>query len=150
MARSNQPTPLRQLVLKGTDKLWTSLGGRHIVAPFEIGSAMHDCGPSSLYWAAPQIPERRIVEAFGFCTESWPYAGVTNKEFAITLKYLKLDTSYCGESETLGALLARKPDRCVALLPHHFIAILGGRIVGADVTMTWSPSTTVFCRWIIH
>lgn len=150
MVKSIQPKSLQQRILKGTDKLWTSLGGLHIVAPFEIGTEVHDCGPSSLYWVAPQISEQRIVEAFGFCADSWPYAGVTNKEFAITIQYLKLDVRYCGESETLGALLARKPNRCVALLPHHFIAILNGRIVGTDATMAWSPRTTVFCHWVFH
>ena len=74
------------------------------MAPTTIGAGDHDCALASLYWAAPSIPENRIVEAFGFCTDNWPYGGVTNKEFQIALKYLKAE-SYCStDLKTLGAL----------------------------------------------
>ena len=88
-----------------------------------------------------------IVEAFGFCTENWPYGGVTNKEFQIALKYLKAETHYSTDLETLGALLGSRPARCVALLPGHFIAIVNGEIVGRDTHLRWSSSTTVYCHW---
>ena len=126
------------------------MGGRHVVPPSKIGSSAHDCGPASLYWAAPRLTEDRIVEAFGFCTDNWPYAGVTNREFAIVLKYLGVNTVYDAQNVTLGELLDRKPNRCVALLPHHFIPIVRGIVAGSDATHAWSPSTTVFCHWIFR
>ena len=61
---------------------------------------------SSLYWAAPSLPEPYIVEAFNLATETWPYGGVTNKEFAIALKYLKVSNFYSTDINKLGDLLA--------------------------------------------
>ena len=132
---------------RNVDRVWVWLGGSHIVGPTTIGGGAHDCALASLYRAAPWIPEHLIVEAFGFCTENWPYGGVTNKEFAIALKYLNAGTRYSAETETLGALLHRKPDRCVALLHGHFIAIVRGKIVGRDALHAWDPLTTVYCHW---
>ena len=129
------------------DTIWVWLGGHHLVAPTTTGAGDHDCALASLYWAAPWIPENRIVEAFGFCTENWPYGGVTNKEFQIALKFLKAESHYSTDLETLGALLGSRPARCVALLPGHFIAIVNGQIVGRDTHLRWSSSTTVYCHW---
>ena len=106
---------------------------------------MHDCAPVSLYRVVPWIREDQIIEAFRYCTDGWPYAGVTNKEFQIVLKYLKVDAHYSDEEETVGYLLDRRPARCIALVPHHFIGIINGRIVGRDAGM--SRSTTVYCHW---
>ena len=129
------------------DRIWVWLGGGHVKAPTTIGTGDHDCALDSLYWAAPWIPEIRIIEAFEFCTDDWPYGGVTNKEFQIALKYLNAESHYSYDTETLGALLARQPDRCVALLHGHFIAIVNGKVVGRDARLAWDPSTTVYCHW---
>ena len=132
------------------DRIWIWLGGGHVIGPTDISQGNHDCALASLYWAAPWIPENRIVEAFGFCTENWPYGGVTNKEFQIALKYLRAETHYSTDLETLGALLGSRPTRCVALLPRHFIAIVNGEIVGRDAHLRWSSSTMVYCHWTFY
>ena len=110
------------------DKIWVGLGGgRHLVGPSEIGTGPHDCAPASLYRVVPWIPENRIVEAFQYCTDGWPYAGVTNKEFQIAVQYLKVGVHYSGEEETVGSLLDREPARCIALVPYHYIGIINAR-----------------------
>ena len=129
------------------DKVWVRLRGNHVINPATIGGKDHDCALASIYWAAPWIPEVHIVEAFEFCTENWPYGGVTNKEFAIALKYLNAEACYYANTETLGALLNRNPVRCVALLHGHFIAIVNGKPVGRDAHLTWDPKSTVYCHW---
>ena len=129
------------------DRIWAWLGGGHVIDPAKIGGENHDCALASLYWAAPWIPEDRIIEAFGYCTENWPYGGVTNKEFQIALKYLNAESCYCADTETLGSLLGRRPSRCVALLPGHFVAIVNGKVVGLDARWAWDRSTTVYCHW---
>lgn len=129
------------------DRLWVWLGGNHILEPATIGTGPHDCALRSLYWAAPWVPEHKLHEAFTFCTENWPYAGVTNKEFAIALSFLNEEACYSDNKSTLGALLHRKPDRCVALLRGHFIAIVNGKVVGQDAYLKWSPNKTVYCHW---
>ena len=103
-----------------------------------------------MYWAVPSLSEDRIREAFQYCAKNWPYGGVTNTEFAIALKYLDVEHRYSAETESLDALLARKPARCVALLPYHFIAILSGRIAGKDGYRIWKPATTVYCSWVFR
>ena len=132
------------------DRIWVWLGGGHVMAPARIGIGEHDCALASLYWVAPGIPEIQIIEAFEFCTENWPYGGVTNKEFQIALKYLKADSHYSSGTETLRELLNRKPTNCVALVPGHFIAIVNGKIVGRDAKTAWDPTTTVYCHWTFH
>lgn len=120
---------------------------RYTATPTQIGQGRHDCALSSLYWAAPSLPEPYIVEAFNLATETWPYGGVTNKEFAIALKYLKVSNFYSTDINKLGDLLADKPARCVALLSGHFVPIVDGVIVGQDAHRDWSPDTHVYCYW---
>ena len=79
------------------------------MAPGTFGNGAHDCALESLYWVVPRISEHRIIEAFQFCTEKWPYDGVTNTEFAVVLKHLGIENRYFPEKEILGELLARKP-----------------------------------------
>lgn len=129
------------------DRAWVWARGRHAIGPTVIGTRDHDCALSSLYWVAPLLSENRIIEAFQFCTDAWPYGGITNKEFQIALSYLNVEADYHPDTETLGMLLDRKPVRCVALLPYHFIAIIDGEIVGRDACRTWNRGTTVYCHW---
>lgn len=141
---------IRRSVRNIVDKTWVRLRGDHLVVPDMLGTGDHDCAPLSLYWAAPWIPECRIYDAFLACAENWPYGGVTNKEFQIALKYLEIECFYSAKSESLGKLLARKPSRCVCLLHGHFIAVIRGKIVGRDTYRAWSPSTEVYCHWIVR
>lgn len=132
-----------------TDGMWTWLGGGHLIGPKVVGTGDHDCALASLYWTAPWIPETQIVEALQFCTNTWPYGGITNKELQIALAYLNVKAHYSSEKTTLGSLLAARPRKCIALVPHHFIAIVNGRIVGRDALIDWDPCTTVYCHWIL-
>jgi hypothetical protein len=135
-----------QILRRFVDKIWVALGGRrHLVEPAQIGQGPHDCGLVSLYQVVPWIPEDRIVEAFQYCTDAWPYGGITNKEFQIAVKYLKVDAHYSDEEETLGSLLDRKPVRCIALLPYHYVGILNGKVAGHEPGI--DRSTTVYCHW---
>ena len=129
------------------DRLSIVLRNRHTANPVQIGDGQHDCALTSLYWAAPATPESDIIDAFNVATDTWPYGGVTNKEFAIALKHLGVDNVYSTEIDTLGALLATKPAQCVALLPGHFIAIVDGTIVGHDDRRYWPSDTRVYCHW---
>ena len=137
-------------VRRGLDRAAVWAGRGHVVGPLGLGDGPHDCALTSLYWAVPTLREDRIREAFQYCAKNWPYGGVTNTEFAIALNYLDVEHRYFAETESLEALLARKPTRCVALLPYHFIAILGGRIIGADAHRAWNPATTVYCSWVFR
>ena len=137
-----------QLCLRRTmDGLSVALRDRHTTSPREIGTGQHDCAPSSLYWAVPSLPEPAITQTFRVVADAWPYGGVSNKEFAIALKHLGLNSNYSSEPITLGALLATKPARCVALVHGHFLPIFNGVIVGHDARLHWPASTHVYCHW---
>ena len=83
------------------------------------------------------------------CTENWPYAGITNKEFNITMKYLKLNFEYdASEGQTVQKLRKQKAKQCVALIYGHYIAIDNGRIIGWDNTIYGKSKTEVYCSWI--
>lgn len=132
---------------RAADHASIQMGWGHVTGPTDLGDGPHDCALASLYWVVPRLSEDRIAEAFQYCTEEWPYGGVTNTEFATALRYLKVENRYFDMTETLGDLLARQPTRCVALLPYHFVAILKGRVVGNDAHRSWNPRTTVYCSW---
>lgn len=129
------------------DRLSVVVRDRHTASPAQIGDGQHDCALSSLYWAVPAISESDIVDAFNLAADTWPYGGVTNKEFMIALKCLKVDNCYSTNINTLRALLATKPAKCVALIHGHFIPIVDGMIVGYDAHRHWSPDTHVYCHW---
>ena len=137
---------LRRIV----DKLSVVLRDRHTAAAALIGDGQHDCALSSLYWAVASLPECVIARAFNEATDTWPYGGVSNKEFAIALKRLGVDSDYSRVPIALGALLSAKPARCVALLHGHFIPIVDGAIVGRDALRAWPPDTHVYCHWIFR
>ena len=145
-----RPQHIQKNLGRAVDRIWCWLGGNHIIGPATIGKGPHDCALTSLYWASPWIQERKISEAFTFCAENWPYAGITNKEFAIALSYLNQEACYSDETCTLGTLLHRKPSRCVVLLHGHYIAIVNGNIVGQDAYLKLNVNATVYCYWSFH
>lgn len=150
--QASAPTPwwqtCRLQLLRIVDRLSVVIWNRHMTSPLQIGSNQHDCALSSLYWAVPSIPESSIVHAFTIATDTWPYGGVTNKEFAVALKCLEIESDYSTEINTLGALLATNPARCVALLHGHFVPIVDGVIIGHDAGRFWLPNTHVYCHWM--
>ena len=133
------------------ERIYARIWRKHLFPPRKIGDGPHDCALVALYWAAPKISEDAITNAFMFCSENWPYSGITNKEFAIALKYMKSDHEYHhDDSDTIGELLKKKHKRCVALVYGHFIAIVNGKIVGEDAKRAWSTTEKIYCYWVFR
>ena len=152
MVRADDTNNMKQRLihpfLRAADKIWVNLAGRHLIAPIRFGDGLHDCALVALYWAVPSVLEDQIVNAFGICTDAWPYGGVTNKEFTISLNYLKVPYDYFNSpSDTIGSLLDKKQKRCVALIHGHFVAIVDGTIVGDDAFRGRNTSAKVYCFW---
>ncbi len=128
------------------DGIRVRLGGkRRLTDPRLLGHGPHDCGPASLCRVVPWVSEDAIREAFLYCSETWPHGAVTNRDFQIAVKYLKLDARYSDIKETVGSLLAKTPARCIALLPGHYIGIVDGKILPPDVGI--SHGATVHFHW---
>lgn len=116
--------------------------------PEKFGKGPHDCALVALYAVVPDVPEDEIIDAFTHCAENWPYGGVTNKEFSIAAKYLKLKFEYDGsDGQTIRDLARKRPGRYVALLHGHYIAMEKGEIIGEDGNVPYSPETGVYCIW---
>lgn len=131
------------------DKTLVAFGCDHIVGPQTIGGGAHDCALAALYWAAPKLSEKDIRQAFLYCSNEWPYAGVFNTEFAITLKYLGLQNTYYGHDDTLGNVARKRYKHCVALLRGHYVALLNGSLAGKDAKGTFLKSAKVECYWVL-
>ena len=116
--------------------------------PEKFGEGRHDCALEALYSVVAEISEDDIIEAFTFCTENWPYAGVTNKEFNIVIKYLKLKVEYDdSEGQTIKSLTRKKTGSHIALLHGHYIATENGQIIGRDANIYNNPDGKVYCSW---
>ena len=111
-----------------------------------FGSGNHDCGPVALHYTNPMLSERAVRDAFLHCTAAWPHAGVSNRDFMISVQYLGLRFLYDTRMATLREVLAIRPRRCVVLLYGHFLPIVRGRILEADPNR-FSLDSTVFCSW---
>ena len=124
------------------------LGSKDQKEPEKFGRGRHDCALVALYAAVPGISEDAVIDAFTFCTENWPYAGVTNKEFNIAVRYLKLKVEYDdSDGQTVNNLTQKRAGRCVALLHGHYIATRNGKIIGRDANIYSDPETKVYCSW---
>ena len=129
--------------------LWTQrFDSKACREPKKFGKGLHDCALVALYSAVPEISEDDIIDAFTFCTENWPYAGVTNKEFNIVVKYLKLKVEYDdSDGQTISSLTQKKTGRHVALLHGHYIATKNGKIIGGDANIYNNLDSNVYCSW---
>ena len=114
----------------------------------KFGEGRHDCALEALYSVVAEISEDDMIEAFTFCTENWPYAGVTNKEFNIVVKYLKLKVEYDdSEGQTIKSLTRKKTGSHIALLHGHYIVTENGQIIGRDANIYNNPGSKVYCSW---
>lgn len=129
--------------------LWARVfGSSSRSKPEKFGKGPHDCALVALYAVVPNIPEDEIVDAFTYCAENWPYGGVTNKEFSIAAKYLKLKFEYDdSDGQTIRGVALKKSGRYVALLHGHYIAMEKGEIIGEDGNIPYNPETEVYCSW---
>jgi len=125
-----------------------SISEQTLISIKEKFPGQHDCAPKSLLLAMPEVDSEKVREGLTLCTENWPYGGVTNKEFAIAIKFLGLKHEYHGDEESLENLLSRKPARCVALLWRHFIAIRDGAVAGRELLLKPIARTKVICSWV--
>ena len=138
-----------KMILRMVDRAWVGLGGkRHLIGPAVLCRGPHDCGPASLYRVVPWAIEDEIVDAFRYCADAWPYGSVTNRDFQIAVRYLRLDADYSAHEETVGSLLDRCPPRCVALIPGHYIGIVDGKILPPDIGVP--RNTTVHHHWVFR
>ena len=121
---------------------------RKISYPKEI-QGFHDCGPRALYTVLPNIPIKEMVNAFTNCCDRWPYGGISNKEFNITLSHLRIKNKFqyfAPESLTLNKLIEQNKDIFIALVFGHYVVVQKGNCIEKHYSLN-PHKTKVYCYW---
>ncbi len=108
----------------------------------------HDCALRALHIACPDISVESMRESFGLCCGDWPYKGVTNKEFNISINHLKAKDRFQYNDDdniTLKNLLRNKKSIFIALIYGHFTVVYNGRII--DGYTHYDSDQKVYCYW---
>ncbi len=98
---------------------------KDIKIPMEIQGS-HDCGLRALHIVLPSISIEKMKDAFTNCCEWWPYKGISNKEFNISLSYLKIKNKFdyvAPQSTSLSDLMYCKKDIFIALIHGHYTVV---------------------------
>ena len=120
---------------------------KDVEIPFEI-QGVHDCGLRALYMVLPHLSILKMKKAFGSCCEWWPYRGISNKEFNITLSHLKVRDQFdyisCDDNTNIGDLINHKENTFIALIWGHYIVINKG------ICLERLPEDTkIYCYWVL-
>lgn len=117
----------------------------------EFQDSEHNCGPVALAKVLPDLPAKRIMDGFSDCCDKWPFGGVTNKEFNITLRYLNVLSQFeyiDSDDMQLKDFLAQKNDIFILLVYKHFTVVKYGKIDdGYFYEHHCSPKDEVYCAW---
>ncbi len=105
----------------------------------------HDCGLRALHTVLPEISVKKMIDGFTHCCEWWPYKGISNKEFNITLSYLKIKDRFEYTSNKvlkIGDLKDHKNDTFIVLIYGHYTVVRNGKSLEF-----YSKQTKIFCCW---
>ncbi len=109
----------------------------------------HDCALVALAKIFPDFPSDQMIQGFSNCCDRWPYAGVTNKEFNITLRHLELfDKFEYDDSDDMivSHFLIKEADVFILLIYGHFTVVKHGKVFDTRV-YTNIHSANVYCSW---
>ena len=105
----------------------------------------HDCALRALHMVCPDISIESMQHSFNICCNNWPYAGITNKEFNISISNLKIKDRfqyYDNDNIILKHLLRNKEHIFIALIYGHYTVIYKGK-----ATEYSSPYEEIYCYW---
>lgn len=112
----------------------------------KVSPGIHNCAPNALAKVMPSLSSDGIIKGFFECCDKWPYGGVTNKEFNITLRHLGIFNQFeYDDNKKIKVLnfLSRK-DTFIILLYGHFTVIKAGKV---DDNHTVRYHDQVYCSW---
>lgn len=110
----------------------------------------NDCALRALYITLPSVPIEDMISKFTNCCEWWPYRGVSNKEFNITLASLKIKNRFeyaAPESIMLDQLLKRKRDTFIVLVYGHYTVVSKGIVLDKYARYYDNAEQKVYCYW---
>lgn len=115
------------------------------VSPF---NGRHDCSLNALMRVMPFLRKEEVKRAFSACCELWPYGGVTNREFNIVLRFLRLLGVFeyrDDDNKITNDFLKKKKEIFILLVHGHFTVVSKGKIV--DTVCFISRDAVVYCSW---
>ena len=118
-----------------------------------IFNGQHDCGPRALCQILPHLKQDSVKEAFLYSSKLWPYGGVTNKDFNIALRYLRIINlfEYKGYEETCMPVANdfrnKKNDTFILLIYGHYTVVRKGKIIDRRVLAKNISKEQVYCSW---
>ena len=111
----------------------------------------HNCALVALAKVMPDLSPDQIIQGFSDCCYRWPYGGVTNKEFNITLRYLGLYNKfeYDGSDEMMldnFLVRSKRKDVFILLLHGHFTVVKYGKVHDNSFYANLGDAK-VYCSW---
>ena len=118
---------------------------------YRLRAGEHNCALVALAEVMPDISSDAIIQGFSDCCDKWPYAGVTNKEFNITLRHLGRYNQFEYDDSAnmvLGDFLAnsKRKDIFILLLYGHFAVIKHGKVIDT-IFYKRARGDKVYCSW---
>ena len=108
---------------------------------------MHGCGPNALVGVCPKLKHEDVTYAFKHSSRLWPYGGVSNREFNIALRVLKIRDSFRYKEEKRAMIkdfIARNNETFILLLDNHFTIVKKGVI---EDTCNMQKERRVYHSW---
>lgn len=115
----------------------------------KLQKGKHNCAPMALAEVMPNLSADRILQGFSECCDKWPYGGVTNKEFNITLRHLDLFEKFKyddSDKRIMKHFLCRRNEVFILLILGHFTVVRNGKIYD-NVIYTKCINDKVYCSW---
>lgn len=116
----------------------------------ELRKLNNSCALTALSRVMPNLSYDEISDAFYNCCENWPAAGVTNKEFNIILRYLKIINrfKYSDSNDlTIGRFYKRNVKHTIVLIHGHFTVLHQRNIYDSYGYSHLSNNTKVYASW---
>ena len=114
-----------------------------------LRSGEHNCGLVALAKVMPDLSTDQIIQGFSDCCERWPYAGITNKEFNITLRYLGIYTQFeydDSDEMVVDHFLAKNKGVFILLVRGHFAVVKNGKLYDNSLYAQLHGGK-VYCSW---
>ena len=116
----------------------------------DIFSGPHDCSLVALMVVMPDLQINKVKSAFMLCCKRWPYAGVNNKDFNVSLRHLGIFDNFeydDSENQTVRTCLQKKKRPTILLIDGHFFVIRGGKIYDEYFSNYITGNTKVYFSW---
>ena len=123
---------------------------QHRPKPMSHFNGAHDCGLRALHNVLPMLPNDEVRDAFMQCADRWPNAGISNVEFNVALRYMKIFDRFeynDSDGQKVENFSSDSKGAYILLINGHFTTIKSGSIVDTPNYERLNPKSVVYCSW---